>query len=64
MHFLTYLVLDQRLMLSAILADVTKRPFIIAGRGGARAARPAGSDLEHFFDTYGGSATPGFVSTD
>ena len=31
MHFLTYLVLDQRLMLSAILADVTKRPFIMLG---------------------------------
>ena len=31
MHFLTYLVLDQRLMLSAILADVTKRPFIMMG---------------------------------
>jgi sulfoxide reductase heme-binding subunit YedZ len=31
MHFLTYLVLDQHLMLSAILADVTKRPFIMLG---------------------------------
>ena len=31
MHFLTYLVLDQRFMLSAILADVTKRPFIMLG---------------------------------
>lgn len=31
MHFLTYLVLDQRLVLSAVLADVAKRPFIMAG---------------------------------
>jgi len=31
MHFLTYLVLDQRLMLSAILADVSKRPFTMLG---------------------------------
>jgi methionine sulfoxide reductase heme-binding subunit len=31
MHFLTYLVLDQHLMLSAVLADVTKRPFIMLG---------------------------------
>jgi methionine sulfoxide reductase heme-binding subunit len=31
MHFLTYLGLDQRLMLSAVLADVTKRPFIMLG---------------------------------
>jgi sulfoxide reductase heme-binding subunit YedZ len=31
MHVLTYLVLDQRLMLSAVLADVTRRPFIMLG---------------------------------
>lgn len=31
MHFLTYLVLDQRLILSAVLADVTKRPIIMLG---------------------------------
>ena len=31
LHFATYAVLDQRLNLPAILADVTKRPFIIAG---------------------------------
>lgn len=31
MHFLTYLVLDQNLNLSAILADIAKRPFITIG---------------------------------
>jgi sulfoxide reductase heme-binding subunit YedZ len=31
LHFATYTALDQRLNLGAILADVTKRPFIIAG---------------------------------
>src|SRR5262245_41110457 len=31
LHFATYALLDQRLSLSAIFADVTKRPFIIAG---------------------------------
>ena len=31
LHFATYALLDQRLNGSAILADVTKRPFIIAG---------------------------------
>jgi methionine sulfoxide reductase heme-binding subunit len=31
LHFATYALLDQRLNLPAILADVTKRPFIIAG---------------------------------
>jgi sulfoxide reductase heme-binding subunit YedZ len=31
MHLLTYLVLDQRLMLPAILADVSKRPFTMLG---------------------------------
>ena len=33
LHFTTYALLDQRLNLPAILADVTKRPFIIAGFG-------------------------------
>jgi len=31
LHFLTYAALDQRLAFRAIFADVTKRPFIIAG---------------------------------
>ena len=31
LHFATYALLDQRLNLPAILADVTKRPFIILG---------------------------------
>ena len=31
LHFATYALLDQRLNFPAILADVTKRPFIIAG---------------------------------
>ncbi len=31
MHFLTWLVLDQGLLLSAILEDLTKRPFITIG---------------------------------
>ncbi len=31
LHFATYAALDQRLNLPAIFADVTKRPFIIAG---------------------------------
>jgi len=31
MHFSAYLVLDQRLMISAVVADVTKRPFIMLG---------------------------------
>ena len=31
MHFLTWLVLDQGLLLSAILEDLTKRPFIAIG---------------------------------
>ena len=31
LHFGTYALLDQRLNLTAIIADVTKRPFIIAG---------------------------------
>ena len=31
MHFLTYAVLDQTLVLSAIVADVVKRPFITFG---------------------------------
>ena len=33
LHFATYALIDQRLAVSAILADVTKRPFIIAGFG-------------------------------
>ena len=31
MHFLTWLILDQGLLLSAILEDLTKRPFITIG---------------------------------
>ena len=31
MHFLTYLVLDQGLLLSAVLQDIVKRPFITLG---------------------------------
>jgi len=31
MHFLTWLILDQGLLLSAITEDLTKRPFIIIG---------------------------------
>jgi sulfoxide reductase heme-binding subunit YedZ len=31
MHFLTWLVLDQGLLLSAILEDITERPFITIG---------------------------------
>mgnify|MGYP001064842079 CR=1 FL=1 len=31
MHFTVYVVLDQALMLSAILLDITKRPFIMLG---------------------------------
>ena len=31
LHFLTWLVLDQSLRLSAILADITKRPYIAVG---------------------------------
>jgi len=31
LHFLTYAALDQRLAFRAIFADVTKRPFLIAG---------------------------------
>jgi sulfoxide reductase heme-binding subunit YedZ len=31
MHFLTWLVLDQGLLVSAILEDITKRPFITIG---------------------------------
>jgi sulfoxide reductase heme-binding subunit YedZ len=31
LHFLTYAVLDQLLMLRAIFADITRRPFIIVG---------------------------------
>jgi sulfoxide reductase heme-binding subunit YedZ len=31
LHFATYALVDQRLDLAAIFADVTKRPFIIAG---------------------------------
>lgn len=31
MHFTAYLVLDQTLMLEAVLADITKRPFIMLG---------------------------------
>lgn len=31
LHFLTYAVLDQLLMLRAIFSDVAKRPFILAG---------------------------------
>lgn len=31
MHFSTYLVLDQSLMFSAVLADIAKRPFIMLG---------------------------------
>ena len=31
MHFLTWLILDQGLLLSAILEDITKRPFITIG---------------------------------
>lgn len=31
MHFTAYLVLDQTLMLNAVLADTTKRPFIMLG---------------------------------
>lgn len=34
MHFTVYLVLDQNLMLSAVLADITKRPFIMFGMAG------------------------------
>ena len=31
MHFLTYLILDQNVNLTAILADIAKRPFITIG---------------------------------
>lgn len=31
MHFLTYLVLDQGLLMSAVVEDVVKRPFITVG---------------------------------
>lgn len=31
MHFLTWLILDQRLLLSAILEDIAERPFITLG---------------------------------
>ena len=31
MHFLTYLVLDQGLLLSAVLEDIVKRPYITLG---------------------------------
>ena len=31
LHFLTWLVLDQRLLLSAVLEDIAKRPFITIG---------------------------------
>lgn len=34
MHFTVYLVLDQNLMLAAVLADITKRPFIMFGMAG------------------------------
>ncbi|WP_337181334.1 protein-methionine-sulfoxide reductase heme-binding subunit MsrQ [Shinella sp.] len=34
MHFLTYMVLDQYLNFSAILADIAKRPFITIGMAG------------------------------
>lgn len=34
MHFTVYLVLDQNLMLPAVLADITKRPFIMFGMAG------------------------------
>ena len=34
MHFTVYLVLDQALMLDAVLADVLKRPFIMLGMAG------------------------------
>lgn len=33
MHFLTYMVLDQYLNVSAILVDIAKRPFITIGMG-------------------------------
>ena len=31
MHFLTWLILDQEMLLSAILEDITERPFITIG---------------------------------
>ncbi|QRI64860.1 protein-methionine-sulfoxide reductase heme-binding subunit MsrQ [Shinella sp. PSBB067] len=34
MHFLTYMVLDQYLNFSAVLADIAKRPFITIGMAG------------------------------
>jgi sulfoxide reductase heme-binding subunit YedZ len=34
MHFLTWLVLDQGLLMDAILEDITKRPFITIGFAG------------------------------
>jgi sulfoxide reductase heme-binding subunit YedZ len=34
MHFLTWLILDQSLLLSAIIEDVTERPFITIGFAG------------------------------
>lgn len=34
MHFLTYMVLDQFLNFSAVLADIAKRPFITIGMAG------------------------------
>jgi sulfoxide reductase heme-binding subunit YedZ len=34
MHFAVYLILDQALMLDAVLADVLKRPFIMFGVAG------------------------------
>ena len=34
LHFLNYLILDQGLLLSAVIEDVIKRPFITIGFGG------------------------------